>query len=602
MSKFEEGRSQLKKQTPRRFKDSLVVKIMLLVSSIILLSSALLGTISYYTAKKNLIEAGKENMKTIVLSAKSMISELDQEVQEGKLTLEEAQERARIAIVGPVITPGEPNRDFSKSAFLYKKQGYMFAYDSRGILQMSTTLPVGKEMLESKDDNGLLLTQEYIKRSKMPNPEDRYVNYNWKNSGEQHARDKIAYVDYYENWDWVLVVGAYYDEFYEPLVQLKYVIAVCCILFVGAGIFLFYLLSKSRIKLLKNMQAVTTKISNGDLTVRPLDIKGSDELFTVASSVNNMARNLKILIGKMNETGNNVASFTNELSTSIDEYANISNEMTKSISEVASSADRQYLSSQESSNAVQEITIDIQRISETTTAVSEITKTTANSASEGNESIKLAALQMNKIRDVVHESSAVIQRLGERSEQIGEILSIISSISAQTNLLSLNAAIEAARAGEHGKGFSVVAAEVRKLAEQTTLSAKNIDELIKEIQDDASQSIHTMAGVTKEVNEGIYAVNKAGDTFKEIVNGAQKGAEEMISVSAAIEKMAAGSEEVFASLTEMTNLSSEATRSSQQLDTSSKEQLATMQELQAVSKSLQEMTLELEEMIFKFKI
>ncbi|WP_088104205.1 cache domain-containing protein [Halalkalibacter urbisdiaboli] len=103
-----------------RFRNSLILKVMLLVSIIVLLSSSLLGFVSYQTAKNELIDAGKENMKSIVTSAKSTISELDKEVKAGHLTIEEAKERARNAIVGPVITEGEPNRDFSQSAFVYK--------------------------------------------------------------------------------------------------------------------------------------------------------------------------------------------------------------------------------------------------------------------------------------------------------------------------------------------------------------------------------------------------------------------------------------------------------------------------------------------------
>ncbi|WP_280949476.1 methyl-accepting chemotaxis protein [Halalkalibacter urbisdiaboli] len=466
---------------------------------------------------------------------------------------------------------------------------------------MSTSLQPGLDMIDSQDASGKYLVQEYISHAKLKNQEERFIDYSWSNPGETEAHKKIAYIDYYEEWDWILVVGAYYDEFYQPLEFLKYVIAGVCIIFVLSGIIVFYLLSRRHIELIKQMQKVTSKISNGDLTVTPIEIKGNDELYSVAASVNSMAISLKSLIGKMSTTGKQVTLFANDFSVSIDESVKASNVITESITKVAEGAEKQSIGAQQSATAVEEISIGIQRIAETTSSVSESTSGTAKTASEGNDSIKQAVIQMNKIRKVVDESSFVIQKLGDRSKQIGDIISIITDISAQTNLLSLNAAIEAAKAGEHGKGFAVVASEVRKLAEQTTHSADNISELINEIQKDAGQSIQSMTTVTNEVSQGIDAVNIAGNTFEEIVIAAEQVAAQILEVSASVEQMSAGSEQVSASLSEMTTISSETTNNSQSVAASSEEQLATMQELQVVKGHLQQMANELEEAISKFK-
>lgn len=209
---------------------------------------------------------------------------------------------------------------------------------------------------------------------------------------------------------------------------------------------------------------------------------------------------------------------------------------------------------------------------------------------------------MNSIELSVNDSAALAKQLGERSQTIGKIAELITSISSQINLLALNAAIEAARAGEHGRGFAVVATEVRKLAEQSADAAKQIDELIKGIQGDSQQSVYAMDRVIREVQSGKELVNDAGKTFQMILHAIQHVAYKIQEVSAITEEISASSEEIAASVDETARISEESSRNTQNIAASSEEQLASMDNISLSADSLSKMAQELEQLIFKFKI
>ena len=125
--------------------------------------------------------------------------------------------------------------------------------------------------------------------------------------------------------------------------------------------------------------------------------------------------------------------------------------------------------------------------------------------------------KMGHIESSVMDSAGVVKKLGESSQQIGQIVDTIAAIAEQTNLLALNAAIEAARAGEHGKGFAVVAEEVRKLAAESQSSAEEIRSRIQTIQGDTEQAVASMEGGTVEVQNGTSAIREVGVQFQDIL-------------------------------------------------------------------------------------
>jgi len=207
---------------------------------------------------------------------------------------------------------------------------------------------------------------------------------------------------------------------------------------------------------------------------------------------------------------------------------------------------------------------------------------------------------MQSIHVSVTESNQKIQTLHERSQQITSILDVITGIADQTNLLALNAAIEAARAGEHGKGFAVVADEVKKLAEQSQTSAKQIFELIHSIQLETEQSVTIMAKVSEDVQNGLQVSDEAISKFQVILTSMNDIMPKMNEVSSASDQMSASVQEV-AAITEDLAFSAQGNATaSEDVAASTEEQLASMEEINASAQALAHMADELKQLISQF--
>jgi len=192
--------------------------------------------------------------------------------------------------------------------------------------------------------------------------------------------------------------------------------------------------------------------------------------------------------------------------------------------------------------------------------------------------------------------------LDEKSKEIETIVSAITAIADQTNLLALNAAIEAARAGEHGRGFAVVADEVRKLAEQSTMSAQQIIQIIQETKDDTREVIDTMDIVTNNVDAGVQIVKETGTLFSGILKEIKHVTEQIHEVSAVSEQLSAGSEEITAAFQENISIARQAEVAASNMTKAANEQLENMEHMSQSMNQLLEKTTELKQMLNTFKM
>ncbi len=203
---------------------------------------------------------------------------------------------------------------------------------------------------------------------------------------------------------------------------------------------------------------------------------------------------------------------------------------------------------------------------------------------------------------MINESAQIIRHLGERSNQIGEIVDVITDIADQTNLLALNAAIEAARAGEAGSGFAVVADEVRKLAEGSAKAADEIALLIKQTQDDTRTAVSSIDLGSKEVTEGKEIVTSAGRSLDEIVEVLTSSSDMARRISAATKELSRGMKNVTTSIDEISTSAEKNASSTQETAASMEQMTSSMEDVASSAQKLSDMAIQLGEHVNRFKL
>ena len=372
-------------------------------------------------------------------------------------------------------------------------------------------------------------------------------------------------------------------------------LAILIIILIG------YIIKLTIRKPLVLLQNDMEKVAAGDLTTRT-PYKANNELGHIVQSFNSMLDNLQQLIANVKMTTQEVISTTEGVLQDTNRASSISNEVVQTVLEVKTKIEGQVTSIQESSSSMEEITTGVQTVAESSAVVAEVAVTTTERINIGSEVINHSILQMNSVHDVVEETSKVINKLVTRTQRIDTALAAITNIAEQTNLLALNAAIEAARAGENGKGFAVVAAEVRDLAEQSKESAKEVNHLIKSIQQDTQDTVNVMRKGQQKAVEGKEAAHKANQTFLSIMRDIDKITSQIQEVSAATEEMSAGTEEVNASLSLVSETATDVKKETLQTVKSIQSQAVSIEQISIQSNKMKEKVEELTELVSKFNI
>lgn len=353
---------------------------------------------------------------------------------------------------------------------------------------------------------------------------------------------------------------------------------------------------------LKAMVLICKEMASGDFRDAPREILRKDEIGQVDDALADMRDTLRNLMKQVNESAEQLAASSEELTASADQSAQAANQVAESITGVAYGAEKQLSAASDTSAVMQQMSASIQQVATNAHEVAGQTAHATDRAREGNKSVDKAVNQMALIEQTVTNSARVVAKLGERSKEIGQIVDTISGIAGQTNLLALNAAIEAARAGEQGRGFAVVAEEVRKLAEQSQDAAKQIAALISEIQSDTDRAVVAMEDGTREVKLGAEVVNESGKAFQEIADMVTNVSGQTREISAAIEQMSIGSQQIVGTVKEIDELSKKTSGEAQTVSAATEEQSASMEEIASSSQALAHLAMNLREAVSKFQI
>ena len=398
------------------------------------------------------------------------------------------------------------------------------------------------------------------------------------------------------------ITGTLYDgEIQDETVGILWTTVFVIIGMFGVAAILLYFVLRSILRPLRLLTEGAERIKSGDLT-EPIPVLSNDEIGRVSESFNQMSASLRMVLLRLDDSISQVAASSQELMANSAHNSASSEQIARAVDQMAVSADGSKRQLDDNATSLQAITSGIMRISESSMDVSELSRETSNEAEDGSTTVRENVKQMQAIDASVVTFEGVIQSLAHRSSEIGEIVSVINGIAEQTNLLALNAAIEAARAGENGKGFAVVASEVRKLAEQSQQSTKQIAALIDRIKQETEQSVHLMQEVSTHTKAGLISSEMTADRFEKIKERTVAMTPRIEDVTATVEEIAANVQEVAATASQIADIADENSSVSKQVAATTDDQLKSIEEVSQSAKALATMAEELQDLVSRFKL
>ncbi|VVB55456.1 Sensory rhodopsin II transducer [uncultured archaeon] len=372
---------------------------------------------------------------------------------------------------------------------------------------------------------------------------------------------------------------------------------IAAIIGFGVGIYI----SRSITKPVDTMLHASNKVAEGDLTIE-IKSDSKDEVGKLSMAIHTMTQNLRSVLGKVQQSALNVSSTAQEISASSEEMKASTEQISNTTQDIATGVSSQASKMAEISRAMKEMSESVQQVAINSQKAAEGANSASVTAQKVGKMSDDVARKMSEIQSTVDGSATVIKQLDGKSQQIGEIIGVITNIADQTNLLALNAAIEAARAGEHGRGFAVVADEVRKLAEESRSAANQITGLIKDIQQGTKQAVTTMEQGTKTVGEGAKNISDTVTAIDEIVKAAADVATMVQEIAAAAQEQSASVEEVTASVEDVSAISEQSAAGTQETSAAAEEQAATMDQLVNAAQEMAKLSNDLQAEVAKFKI
>ena len=332
-----------------------------------------------------------------------------------------------------------------------------------------------------------------------------------------------------------------------------------------------------------------------------IPVDRSDEFGHIAVSFNHMFDDIRDMTKEIQEAADVVGQSASQLTETAEQSAEATQSIAQSITEVAGSTQEQMDYVTKTKEEVDAFSEDVGKSLDTMNTIRSHVEVTTQMTQDGGKLVQATVEQMHSIADTVEHSSAVIGKLGERSKEIGAIIDTISGIAEQTNLLALNAAIEAARAGEHGRGFSVVAEEVRKLAEESQEAATKISDLIAAIQKETGAAVSAMETGRAEAEKGRANVQSTGEGFKAIMERIEGIHNDTQLIMGTMQDIDESGKKIVGYTDNIHGSSQKISSSTETVSAAAEEQSAGMEEIAASSRQLAEQAQKLKDALGKFR-
>ncbi len=357
----------------------------------------------------------------------------------------------------------------------------------------------------------------------------------------------------------------------------------------------------SLIRPIKKVQGKMNEVSSGHLNVK-LNINRKDEIGDLSKSFNSMVKELKEMIKSVNDVTKKINKYSYNMEEKSNIISEVSSQVANSVQQVASGADEQTQNIEQVNDKIYNLSQQLNELEESDEELENIAGKMDNASEEGQSKIKKVSKQMINIKYSIQKVSEQIDNLEEISLEIDTILDMINDIAKQTNLLALNAAIEAARAGNVGRGFSVVAEEIRELSEESSESAKKINELIKDIKEQTNLAGQRMIKANNQVINGEEVVESTDLAFTEIKDLIKKVRTDIKISLKSINKINNSSQEIAKNVDNIANISENTSINSKEVAAASQEQNVSIDIIKSQTKDLSDLVNDLNEQMNNFKI
>lgn len=564
---------------------SLRVKIVISFLLIILFSSSIIGSYSYFNAKSNIEKAVGDSALSII---ESIVNIIDGDKFDNLKTKEDMQSQYYTELQARLSTvKQETGLKYLYTMRKTEDGRYIYVVDGTS-MQDEGFSSLGDE----EKDIDTILKEAFDGKTGYGFNSDDWGDFI---SAFIPLKDKSGNI--------VGILGADFDAS-KVLNQLSkfrtniiIIIASVIILALLIGIFLSYFLVRS----LNKLRAQAELLKEGDLTVR-LNRVSADEVGALTQVFIDMVKNILSIIKDIKINTKNVATEIEELHNSISNTSRATEEIAQVINEIATGTVDQANSVSEVSSSMDKVFIQARKSAEQADLIIGISSHAADMATQAKDIFKASIEKVINVNETVENTAEIILKLGEKSKEISSISDTISQITKQTKLLSLNAAIEAARAGEHGKGFAVVADQVKILSEQSSGASKHINEIANGMQDEINIAINVIQSGVLQANEGVSTVTMV-DTFLEGLQDSSKDSNARVKhIMDSIALIEEASRKAVDKVNELADISRSFSAGSQQAAAATEEQNAVIHQIMENIKNVKDMTSYLNNVTNKFRV
>jgi methyl-accepting chemotaxis protein len=488
-----------------------------------------------------------------------------------------------------------------------EKTGEILLMDKTGVVIATKN----KNLLEKNLNPDRVNTNEDTKDQKMENAFKNKSEVSWmkdvmagNNKLEQTkflGSDKFIYSMTNKKSGWKLTGMIETSEVYSKIRSTVLILTGVFLIFIAAALFIGLRISRGLTNPINQLKEAMKKGEAGDLTI-VTSINTSDELGELGRRFSNMVDSVKDLVLSVKGSAINVLNFSENLTKRAEEVTTSSEEIARVIDEIAKGGQEQSYEVEKASQVTVEFNNSLSQIKEYNNNINIESKEMEASSIKTMAAFKELKTKNESTINGVSQISESIGVLAKETEDIGQILSTILSISSQTNLLALNAAIEAARAGESGRGFAVVAEEVRLLAEQSGASAENIRNIVTRVIETTKAAEVNMGNIKKDVENQNYAVETTEQSFVSLNNSIENIIEKITAMNESIEGMLANSSILTSNIHNISFVSEQSAAATEEVNASVANQLNDIQNVKAQADELYILAQTLEKLIEKFKV